>query len=140
VQSTVPFQDICHNDGLKYVRKVGCVLHVRMQLSSLVQYGLEKNLEKRCLAFYTVCGKLYIYIYYYIYIYTNIYIYIYTCTYIYIYIYIYVYIYRYIYIYYPPGVQISALCFFHKWGGWMGHLGVCLGPKWGPQPKKPTIH
>jgi hypothetical protein len=34
-------------DGLRYVRKVGCVLHMQMWLSSLVYDGPEEMLEKR---------------------------------------------------------------------------------------------
>ena len=38
VQSTMSVSVLCHNDGLRYVRIVGCVLHVKMQLSSCPHY------------------------------------------------------------------------------------------------------
>ena len=47
MQSTMSVSVLSRYDGLMYVRKVGCVLHMKMYLSSLVYYGPEERLEKR---------------------------------------------------------------------------------------------
>jgi hypothetical protein len=46
-QGTVPFQYFCHDEGLKYISEVSCVLRVIVLLFSLVRYGPEKMLKKR---------------------------------------------------------------------------------------------